>query len=276
MSFYTSLSGLKGAQTDMSVISNNIANASSTGFKRSRAQFGDLFASSPTQSTRMVAGQGQRLNGIIQQFTQGTLEASEKTLDLAIAGEGMFVVKGEPPREQVSYTRTGSFTPTDDGHIVDTTGQKLQLLPVDANGEVTDRTLGGMTDMILPTGAPSDPTASLVNISIGLDGLVTATFANGEDQMLGKVAMATFPSMEGLRPIGDAHYQSTGESGQRTIDAATNGPMGTIRSGALERSNVDITEELVLLIAAQRNFQANAKAIEGASTLTQTLINMRS
>src|SRR5690606_25034387 len=100
MSFYTSLSGLKGAQTDMSVISNNIANASSTGFKRSRAQFGDLFASSPTQSTRMVAGQGQRLNGIIQQFTQGTLEASEKTLDLAIAGEGMFVVKGEPPREQ--------------------------------------------------------------------------------------------------------------------------------------------------------------------------------
>ncbi|KAB2853674.1 MAG: flagellar biosynthesis protein FlgG, partial [Sphingopyxis terrae] len=67
MSFYTSLSGLKGAQTDMSVISNNIANASSTGFKRSRAQFGDLFASSPTQSTRMVAGQGQRLNGIIQQ-----------------------------------------------------------------------------------------------------------------------------------------------------------------------------------------------------------------
>ena len=127
MSFYTSLSGLKGAQTDMSVISNNIANASSTGFKRSRAQFGDLFASSPTQSTRMVAGQGQRLNGIIQQFTQGTLEASEKTLDLAIAGEGMFVVKGEPPREQVTYTRNGAFTPTDDGHIVDTTGQKAGL-----------------------------------------------------------------------------------------------------------------------------------------------------
>ena len=275
MSFYTSLSGLKGAQTDMSVISNNIANASSTGFKRSRAQFGDLFASSPTQSTRMVAGQGQRLNGIIQQFTQGTLEASEKTLDLAIAGEGMFVVKGEPPREQVTYTRNGAFTPTDDGHIVDTTGQKLQLLPVDASGNVTDRTLAGMTDFVLPAGAPSDPTSALVNVSVGLDGLVTATFANGEGQVLGKVAMASFPSMEGLRPVGDAHYQSTGESGQPTIDAATNGPMGTIRSGALERSNVDITEELVLLIAAQRNFQANAKAIETASSMTQTVVNMR-
>lgn len=274
MSFYTSLSGLKGAQTDMSVISNNIANASSSGFKRSSAQFGDLFASSPTQSTKMIAGQGQRLNGVIQEFTQGTIEASEKTLDLAVAGEGMFVVKGEPPREQVTYTRNGSFVPTADGHIVDTTGAKLQLLPVDANNEVTDRTLGGAFDFVLPTASPTDPTAGLVNVSVGLDGLVTATFADGSDQVLGKVAMATFPASEGLRPIGDAHWQSTGESGSPTIDAATNGPMGSIRSGALERSNVDITEELVLLIAAQRNFQANAKAIEGASQLTQTVINM--
>lgn len=275
MSFYTSLSGLKGAQTDMSVIANNIANASSTGFKRSKAQFGDLFAASPTQSTRMVAGQGQRLNGVIQQFTQGTLEASEKTLDLAIAGEGMFVVKGEPPREQVTYTRNGAFSVTAGGQVVDTTGAKLQLLPVDANGAVTDRTLAGAFDFVLPASSPSDPNADLVNVSVGLDGLVTATFADGSDQVLGKVAMATFPAMEGLRPVGDAHWQSTGESGPPTIDAATNGPMGAIRSGALERSNVDITEELVMLIAAQRNFQANAKAIEGASQLTQTIIGMR-
>ncbi|HMO74728.1 MAG TPA: flagellar hook-basal body complex protein [Sphingopyxis sp.] len=275
MSFYTSLSGLKGAQTDMSVISNNIANASSTGFKRSRAQFGDLFASSPTQSTRMIAGQGQRLNGVMQQFTQGTLEASEKTLDLAIAGEGMFVVKGEPPREAVTYTRNGAFSVTADRQVVDTTGAKLQLLPVDADGNVTDRTLGGAFDFVLPAGSPTDPDAALVNVSVGLDGLVTATFADGSDQVLGKVAMATFPAMEGLRPVGDAHWQSTGESGPPTIDAATNGPMGAIRSGALERSNVDITEELVMLIAAQRNFQANAKAIEGASALTQTIIGLR-
>ena len=146
---------------------------------------------------------------------------------------------------------------------------------VDASGNVTDRTLAGMTDFVLPSGAPSDPTSSLINVAVGQDGLVSATFANGEMQVLGKVAMATFPAMEGLRPIGDAHWQSTGESGDPTIDAATNGPMGTIRSGTLERSNVDITEELVMLIAAQRNFQANAKAIEGASTLTQTVINMR-
>ncbi|GGJ44851.1 flagellar biosynthesis protein FlgG [Sphingopyxis bauzanensis] len=275
MSFYTSLSGLKGAQTDMSVISNNIANAGSIGFKRSKAQFGDIFASSPTQSTKMIAGQGQRLNGISQQFTQGSYESSEKTLDMAIVGEGMFVVKGDPPREQVTYTRNGAFTATPDRNVIDSTGQKLQLLPVDASGNVTNNTLAGAFDFVLPAGAPSDPTAQLVNVSIGLDGLVSATFANGEAQVLGKVAMATFPAMEGLRPVGDAHWQSSGESGPPTIDAATNGPMGALRSGALERSNVDITEELVMLIGAQRNFQANAKAIEGASQLSQTIINMR-
>ncbi len=275
MSFYTSLSGLKGAQTDMSVISNNIANAGSIGFKRSKAQFGDIFASSPTQSTKMIAGQGQRLNGITQQFTQGSYESSEKTLDMAIVGEGMFVVKGEPPREQVTYTRNGAFTATPDRNVIDSTGQKLQLLPVDANGTVTSNTLASAFDFVLPAGAPSDPTAQLVNVSVGLDGLVSATFANGEAQTLGKIAMATFPAMEGLRPVGDAHWQSSGESGPPTIDAATNGPMGAIRSGALERSNVDITEELVMLIGAQRNFQANAKAIEGASQLSQTIINMR-
>lgn len=274
MSFYTSLSGLKGAQTDMSVISNNIANAGSIGFKRSKAQFGDIFASSPTQSTKMIAGQGQRLNGITQQFTQGSYESSEKTLDMAIVGEGMFVVKGDPPREQVTYTRNGAFTATPDRNVIDSTGQKLQLLPVDANGNVTNNTLAGAFDFVLPAGAPSDASAQLVNVSVGLDGLVSATFANGESQTLGKVAMATFPAMEGLRPVGDAHWQSSGESGPPTIDAATNGPMGAIRSGALERSNVDITEELVMLIGAQRNFQANAKAIEGASQLSQTIINM--
>jgi flagellar hook protein FlgE len=274
MSFYTSLSGLRGAQTDLSTISNNLANVGSTGFKKSRAQFGDLFASAPTQTTRMIAGQGTRLNGVIQQFTQGTLEATDKTLDLAIAGEGFFVVKGNPPRQDVSYTRNGSFQVDTSRHVVDTIGSSLQLLPVDANGDVTSTALSSARDFILPTVAPTDPTSALVNVSIGIDGLVTATYADGSDQMLGKVAMASFTAPEGLRPIGDGHWQSTGDSGSPAINAATNGPLGTIRSGALERANVDVTEELVALISAQRNFQANAKAIETATNMTQTIFNI--
>ncbi len=274
MSFFTSLSGLKAAQTDLSVISNNLANVGATGFKKSRAQFGDLFASSPTQTTKLVAGQGTRLNAVVQQFTQGTLEATDKTLDLAIAGEGFFVVQGTPPRQEVSYTRNGSFQVDVNRNVVDTIGSTLQLLPVDVNGNVTSTALADATDFVLPVGAPSDPNVALANVSIGIDGLVTATFADGSDQVLGKVAMASFTAQEGLRPIGDSHWQSTGDSGQPAINAATNGALGTIRSGALERANVDITEELVALISAQRNYQANAKAIETAETLTQTIINV--
>lgn len=274
MSFYTSLSGLKAAQTDLGAISNNLANVGSTGFKRSRAQFGDLFASSPTQSTKMTAGQGVRLNGVVQQFTQGTLEASDKTLDLGIAGEGFFVVRGAPPRGEVTYTRNGAFSPDSSGQVVDTIGSKLQLLPVDATGTATSTALADAFDFVLPAGSPSDPTIPLANVSIGIDGLVTATYADGSSEMLGKVAMASFPAVEGLRPIGDGHWQSTGDSGLPVINTATSGPLGSIRSGALERANVDVTEELVALISAQRNFQANAKAIETAKNMTQAVMNI--
>ena len=275
MSFYTSLSGLKGAQTDLSTISNNVANAGSIGFKKSRAIFGDLFAAAPTQTTKMVAGQGVRLNGITQQFTQGTLEATDKTLDLAIAGDGFFAVRGQPPRQDLSFTRNGAFSVNSDREVVDTIGSKAQLLPVDANGTVTSTAIGDMIDFTLPDFDPNDPTAVLANVSIDNEGLVTATFGNGSSQLLGSIAMSSFTNVEGLRPIGDAHWQSTGDSGTPQINTAANGPLGSIRSGALERANVDLTEELVSLIGAQRNFQANAQAIETANTLTQTIINLQ-
>jgi flagellar hook protein FlgE len=275
MSFYTSLSGLKGAQTDLSVISNNLANVGSAGFKKSRAQFSDVFAGSPTQSSKTQAGQGTRLNAVVQQFTQGTLEATDKTLDLAIAGEGFFVTRGDPPREAITYTRNGAFQVNANRQVVDTIGSTLQLLPVDASGNVTSATLASATDFVLPSVSPTDPSVSMINVSIDIDGLVTATYSDGSDEMLGKVAMASFTAQEGLRPVGDAHWQSTGDSGQPAIDSATNGPLGSVRSGALERANVDVTEELVALISAQRNFQANAKAIETASNMTQAIVSIR-
>ena len=254
MSFYTSLSGLKGAQTDLSTISNNVANAGSIGFKKSRAIFGDLFSTAPTQTTKMVAGQGTRLSSISQQFTQGTLEATDKTLDLAIAGDGFFAVRGQPPRQDLSFTRNGAFGVNGNREVVDTTGSKAQLLPVDANGAVTGTGVGDMINFVLPETDPSDPAAVLANISIDKEGLVTATFGNGNSVYLGAVAMSSFTNAEGLRPVGDAHWQPTGESGAPQINAAANGPLGFIRSGALERANVDLTEELVSLIGAQRNF----------------------
>lgn len=275
MSFFTSLSGLKAAQTDLNVISNNVANTNSTGFKKSRALFGDLFAAAPTQATSSVAGQGVRLNGIKQQFTQGTLQSTDKTLDLAIAGDGFFSVKGQPPRQDLTFTRNGAFSVNNNREVVDTIGAKAQLLPVDANGVATSTSAADMFDFVLPDADPGDPTALLTNISVNNEGVVSATFSNGNQMKLGALAMASFAAIEGLRPVGDAHWQSTGDSGPAQINQAANGPLGQVRSGSLELANVDITEELVSLIAAQRNFQANAQAIETSNTLTQTIINLQ-
>lgn len=275
MSFYTSLSGLRAAQTDLSTIANNVANAGSLGFKRSRATFGDLYASAPTQTTRMIPGHGTRLQGITQQFTQGTLEATDRTLDLAITGDGFFVVRGNPPRSDLTFTRAGAFSVTQDRRVVDTTGSQLQLMPVDANGTVISSALGDMIPMTLPVADPADPDAALANISVSQDGVITATYANGTQQMLGAVAMASFTGVEGLRPVGDGHWQATGDSGPPLLNQAANGPLGSVRSGTLEKSNVDLTEELVSLIAAQRHFQANAQAIETAGAMTQTIMNLQ-
>ncbi len=275
MSFLTSLSGLKAAQSDLSVVSNNIANANSTGFKKSRAQFGDLFAASPTQTTKMIAGQGTQLQGITQQFTQGTLESTDRTLDLAVAGEGFFTVKSPSSTEAITYTRNGSFSVNNDREVVDATGSIVQLLPVDADGNITSSNSADMTDLVLPETDPNDANAVLANISVGANGVLTATFSNGNQQALGSLAIASFTAVEGLRPVGDAHWQATGQSGLAQLSQAGTGPLGTVRSGSLETANIDLTEELVALIAAQRNFQANAQAIETANNMTQTIVNLQ-
>lgn len=276
MSFYISLSGLKAAQADLSAISNNVANVNSTSFKKSRTNFGDIFSAAPMQTTAQVSGQGTRINGVQQQFTQGTIETTDKTLDLAITGEGFFTVRTPPPTAQISFTRNGAFELDENRFVTDTTGARLQMLPVDANGVVTGKTNADLKDIKIPLTKPSDPTIQLSSVAVDEKGLFTATFADGTTEMLGNVAMAAFASQEGLRQQGDAHWQATRQSGDPKYDSGNAGLYGTIRSGALERSNVDITEELVALISAQRNFQANAKAIESASNMTQAIVNLRS
>lgn len=288
MSFYISLSGLKGAQADLTTVSNNVANVGSTGFKKSKTEFGDIFVGQSDGK-----GQGVRTLGSSQQFTQGTLETTDKTLDLAITGEGFFTVKSPAPSNTVSYTRNGTLGMDKDRNVTDTTGSQLQVFRADANGNpvkldgtamtTPDSTqLKGlsipsvkMDDSVNPPVAFS-PAVELSSISITTKGVVSATYADGTTSNLGVVAMANFPNTEGLRQTGDAHWVPTGNSGTASYGQGETGQYGSIRSGMLERSNVDITEELVGLIAAQRNFQANAKAIEAANSITTTINNLRS
>ena len=275
MSFYTSLTGLKAAQSDLATISNNVANVNSTAFKKSRTNFGDIFAAAPMQTTTQVAGQGTRIIGIQQQFTQGTVETTDKTLDLAITGEAFFTTQTPAPALQIGYTRNGSFQLDENRYVTDTVGGRLQVFPVDANGVPTSTAPGSLSDLQIPLTKPGDPTIQLSSVGVSVEGLVTATFADSTTTMLGSIAMAAFPSQEGLRQKGDAHWEATLASGAPVYGSGNGGLFGAIRSGALERSNVDLTEELVALISAQRNFQANAKAIETATAVSNAIVNLR-
>lgn len=281
MSFYISLSGLKGAQADLAGIANNVANVASTAFKKSKVNFGDIYASSPMQSTSSVGGNGVRLLGATQQFTQGTLETTGKTLDCAITGEGFFTVKSPAPSNQLSFTRNGAFGVDADRNAVDTTGAQVMVMPADPDtGAISSTAMADLVPLKIPSIKPgtegtADP-IELASVSVSVEGLVTSTYTDGSTQALGNLAVASFPSQEGLRQQGDGHWTITRDSGQPEFGPGNSGLFGAVRSGALERSNVDITEELVAMIAAQRNFQANAKAIEASSTITSAIVNLRS
>ena len=138
MSFYTSLSGLQSAQTDMSVISNNLANVSTNGFKKSRAQFADVIASSITGSPNQQIGSGSVTKNILQQFTEGSLNQSGSSLDLAISGDGFFTVKSALSGSSVNFTRNGNFLVNNDRYVTDAQGNYLQVYPVDGSGTMVD------------------------------------------------------------------------------------------------------------------------------------------
>ncbi len=167
MSFYTALTGLNGAQSDISATSNNIANVGTTGFKRSRAEFGDIFATSPLQNSSSSIGSGAILKGIKQQFTQGNIASSLNALDLAISGQGFFALKPSLTSSQTVYTRNGSFNVDNDRYVVDSSGQYLLTYPVNTDGSVTAKDLDSAVPLKLPV-TSGDPNATS-NIQLGVN-----------------------------------------------------------------------------------------------------------
>jgi flagellar hook protein FlgE len=433
MSFYTSLTGLNAAQAQLGITSNNVANVGTVGFKKSRAEFGDIFTTTSLGNASSAIGQGVLLNKVNQEFSQGNVELSGNSLDLAISGQGFFALKPSLNSNQTVYTRAGSFSVSNDRYVVDSSGQHLQTFPVNDDGSVSATGLGSSKSLQLPSSAglpkPSsqvelglnlpasaeilsqgaaytaanpyafdrndsatfnsstsitvydsignpqnvtayyvktssatalDPTNkwdtktfigdeelvpdpavadndgvltfdtfgklvspaagvkySPLNTSNGSDpltlnvdyakfstqysapfsvlslsqdgypagqlggldidssGVVRANYTNGTQVALGKLMMANFANPNGLRQVGNANFESTTNSGEADLGEAGSEGFGDIQGGSLERANVDLTEELVNLITAQRNFQANAKALETSSSLTQTIMNIR-
>jgi flagellar hook protein FlgE len=268
MSFYTSLSGLKNAQTELNTIAHNLANAETNGFKKSRVEFADIVASSAFSNPKMVQGIGSTVEAISQNFAIGPVEQTGSSLDAAISGEGFFTTKSMTT-EEVMFSRNGSFTTDESGFIHDGSGNRLQIF---ADG--VDPTSGTTIDAQIP--ATNTAGAGFTGLTISNQGTIVASYADGSNTTIGKVALASFISPTGLKQIGSSNWQPTGLSGEPSYGTPGEGSFGELLSGALERSNVDIAEELVSLITAQRYFQANAKAIDTATQISQTVINLRS
>lgn len=405
MPFAIALSGLNAASSDLGVTANNISNVNTNGFKMSRAQFSEVFAVGTQSVGSSASGSGVRLASVAQQFTQGNIDFTDNALDLAIGGEGFFVLNDDGAR---LYSRAGAFSVDRDGYVVNPQGHRLQAYPFAGNGLFNT---GTPADLQLSTGAsppqatssaafglnlpadapaPANPvfdatdpssfnhttsvtvydslgaahtatvyfakdaavntwnthvqidgtavgtptqitfgndgslqtpagglislpgftpgngaaditmgidfgsatqfgnafgvnslsqdgftTGRLTGISVDEEGIVFARFTNGQSSSLGKLALANFVNPQGLQQLGDTTWGESFSSGDALLGEAGTASFGNVQSGALEASNVDLTAQLVQMITAQRNFQANAQMISTADAITQTVINIR-
>ncbi|MEV8522111.1 flagellar basal-body rod protein FlgG [Dyella marensis] len=256
-SLWVAKTGLDAQQTRMDVVSNNLANANTTGFKSSRASFQDLMyqnlrqpggqTTEQTQSpSGLMLGTGVRVVGSEKLFTQGNLQQTGNSLDLAIQGRGFLQVT--QPDGTVAYTRDGSLHLDQNGQIVTASG--YQLDPA----------------IVIPQNAQS--------VTIGTDGTVSATLSGqAAPQQIGTIQLADFINPAGLQPSGDNLYLETASSGAPQIGQPGLNGLGTVAQGSLESSNVNVVEQMVDMIETQRTYEMNSKAISAADSMLQFLTN---
>ncbi|MBX9753450.1 MAG: flagellar basal-body rod protein FlgG [Pseudomonadaceae bacterium] len=242
---WVSKTGLAAQDMNLTTISNNLANVSTTGFKRDRAEFQDLLyqirrqpgaqSSQDTQlPTGLQLGTGVRIVGTSKLFTQGGLQTTEQPLDLAVNGRGFFQIL--QPDGTVSYTRDGSFHLDSNGQMV--TSQGFALEPA----------------IVLP--------AEVQSLTVGEDGTVSVTVSgNPTPQVVGNIQTADFVNSAGLQAIGNNLFLETGASGAPQVGTPGLTGLGPVLQNTLENSNVSVVEELVNMITTQRAYEMNSKVI---------------
>ncbi|MDG2502474.1 MAG: flagellar hook-basal body complex protein, partial [Porticoccaceae bacterium] len=212
MSFYTSLTGLNAATTELSVTSNNIANSGTSGFKRSDADFGDIFATSPLQKASSVIGRGVSLKEVSQEFSQGNIEFSANSLDLAITGDGFFPL--ESPDGTKIYTRNGAFMLNEQNQMVNSAGQALQALPVDSTNKAD---FGEpMSALAIPRSTVSEflPTTEVeLGLNLPSDAVpITEAFNPGKPETYNKTTSLTVYGTSGSSHLATIYYVKTAEA----------------------------------------------------------------
>lgn len=277
-SMYSGISAMKANQTKMDVVGNNVANVGTTAYKKTTTRFADalyqssIYPSAPTTTTGGVnpgqVGIGVKVSGILKNTVQGSLQTTGRDTDLAIDGDGFFTVQIGPG--QVGYTRDGSFSLDMNGNLV--TSQGYKVLGTDGNPIKIPEEV---------TNADGD-TQKVVSFNIAQDGSISYLLADGtkmpemDDQgnVIGDqqiLQIAVFQNDEGLEQLGGNIYGETANSGKPITD----GVFGKITQGAIEMSNVDLSEEFTEMIVTTRAFQAASKVITTSDELLQEIVNLK-
>ena len=255
----TAASGMQAQQTRLDVTSHNIANVSTPGFKKGRAEFSDLLyqqmgpAGAPTSDesthpTGTQIGLGVRLSGTHHMHSQGSLQVTSNPLDLAIEGDGFFQVA--MPDGTTAYTRAGN-------------------LKLDAEGRV-------VTPQGFPLAGDMDVPPDAQSITVAGDGVVTVTVPTQVEPLeVGRIELAVFANPAGLAAEGHNQYRPTTASGSPITGAPGENGSGTLSQGAFETSNVQIVEEMIDLISGQRAYEVNARVVQAADEMLQQAANLR-
>lgn len=255
----TAASGMQAQQTNMDVISNNMANVNTTGYKKSRAEFEDLLyqnvkepgAQSGANSiapTGVQVGLGVKTSSVAKDFEMGSPKITSNPLDLMIEGNGFFPV--QMPNGQIAYTRDGTFKKDPSGRIVDRNGNVLQ------------------PEITIPPGTTA--------IEVSATGVVQSNSSNGlETQQLGQIQIVNFVNPAGLRAIGKNLFLPSNASGTPLQGIPGENGMGNVSQGQLESSNVNIVDEMVNMITAQRAYETNSKAMQAVDQMLQSVNNLR-
>ncbi len=252
-SLRTSASGMMAQQRMIDVIANNLANVNTTGFKRSRVSFEDVLYETvrearvaDAQSKETLApvqiGKGVRISGVLRMHAQGSPESTNRPLDMSVEGDGLFQV--QRPDGSVAYTRDGNFTLDASGSLVTTGG--YHVLP-------------GIT-------VPADAT----EIAVAPNGTVSARLTgDSAPTEVGRIELARFLNESGLQAIGENQFVATDASGEPTTGLPGEEGFGRVLEGTLESSNVEMVQEMTDMIAAQRAYEINAKAVRTAEEMMQ-------
>ncbi len=255
-SMWIAKTGLDAQQTRMAVISNNLANVNTTGFKRDRASFEDMLYQNVRQPgaqvsinnqapTGLMLGTGVRLVSTEKTHVQGSLVTTKGALDLAIQGEGFFQIT--QPDGTVAYTRDGGFKKSATGQLVTAGGQPLAPA------------------LLIPQNAAT--------ITVGQDGIVSVELAGGGQQQIGQIQIARFVNPAGLQSMGQNLLRETPASGPAQVTNPGANGAGTLSQGSLEASNVNVVEEMVSMIETQRAYEINSKAISAVDGMLKFLNN---